>query len=273
MKLPCSEAHIANSCWITLGQTVRLAQSIGLHVEQDVMKAAAQGKLAIERRRRVWSSIYCLDRLVSLQLGRPPAIHEDYCNVPRPSRLGDSDIDWDGDDVPANFTGPSTGDYHLALISFSDLLSQALRDLCGAGPSDDLAEEMLKTKKLDQQLLQWKHSLPRSLRFDLGHTFDQSFIFKRQVSLYIFPKASSGQSCSALTRMQSEACLLSSITICGLSYTDRTFATRCYARLRRTSTRPLGKSIGLWWGCMRGRASWRRERQQGYCTASQARRN
>lgn len=178
------DANVTPSCWITLGQTVRLAQSIGLHVEQDVAKAnaTAQSEVAIERRRRVWSCIYCLDRLLSLQLGRPPAIHEDYCNVPRPSRLGDSDIDWDSEHLPANFKGPSAGDYHIALISFSDIISQVLRDLCSGRPNQNLAAELVKTKMLDQQLLQWKFSLPRTLRFDLGHTFDQTFVFKRQVS-------------------------------------------------------------------------------------------
>lgn len=171
------------SCWVTLGQTVRTAQSIGLHIEQAHSQARADTSVATERRRRVWSCIYVLDRLVSLQLGRPPAIHEDYYNVPLPSRLGDSDIDWDADQLPAktNFAGPSIGDYHIALISFSDIISQVLRDLCSAKASPDLAGELAKTKALDQQILQWKFSLPRTLRFDLGHAFEKDVLFKRQV--------------------------------------------------------------------------------------------
>lgn len=160
---------------------MRIAQSIGLHVEQGNSTTTGRKKLLVERRRRVWSCIYVLDRLVSLQLGRPPAIHEDYCNVPLPSRLGDSDIDWDGDDLPRAFDGPSTGDYHIALISFSDIISQVLRDLCSGRPAQDLAGELLKTKELDRQVLQWKSALPRTLRFDLGHAFEKSFVFKRQV--------------------------------------------------------------------------------------------
>ncbi len=158
-----------------------MAQSIGLHIEQGDAKTKGQKKLMVERRRRVWYCIYVLDRLVSLQLGRPPAIHEGYFNVPLPSRLGDSDIDWDGDDIPSNFEGPSTGDYHIALISFSDIISQILRDLCSVRATHDLAAKLLKTKELDRQLLNWKYSLPRTLRFDLGHAFEKSFIFKRQV--------------------------------------------------------------------------------------------
>ncbi|KAF5528740.1 transcriptional activator acu-15, partial [Fusarium phyllophilum] len=116
-------------------------------------------------------------------LGRPPAIHEDYCHVPLPSRLGDSDIDWDGDEFPTMFEGPSVGDYHLEVISFSKIVSQVLRDLYSPRAGQNLTSDLFNTKELDLKLIQWKQSLPRTLRFDLGHAFDRSFIFKRQRSM------------------------------------------------------------------------------------------
>lgn len=144
-----------DNCWATLGQTVRMAQSIGLHVEQkDPKKLKGPGRLLVERRRRVWYCIYVLDRLVSLQLGRPPVIHEDYCDVPLPSRLGDSDIDWDGGDIPTTFEGPSVGDYHLAVISFSKIVSQVLRDLYSPRVGQSTTGDLFNTKELDRQLLQ-----------------------------------------------------------------------------------------------------------------------
>ncbi|KAG9500614.1 hypothetical protein J7337_009096 [Fusarium musae] len=174
-----------DSCWATLGQTVRMAQSIGLHVEQnDPQRLKGPGRLLVERRRRIWYCIYVLDRLISLQLGRPPAIHEDYCHVPLPSRLGDSDIDWDGDEFPAMFDGPSVGDYHLEVISFSKIVSQVLRDLYSPRAGQNLTSDLFNTKELDLKLIQWKQSLPRTLRFDLGHAFDKSFIFKRQARIH-----------------------------------------------------------------------------------------
>nr|RBQ83601.1 hypothetical protein FVER53263_13272 [Fusarium verticillioides] len=174
-----------DSCWATLGQTVRMAQSIGLHVEQnDPQRLKGPGRLLVERRRRIWYCIYVLDRLISLQLGRPPAIHEDYCHVPLPSRLGDSDIDWDADEFPAMFDGPSVGDYHLEVISFSKIVSQVLRDLYSPRAGQNLTSDLFNTKELDLKLIQWKQSLPRTLRFDLGHAFDKSFIFKRQARIH-----------------------------------------------------------------------------------------
>ncbi|KAL5603869.1 hypothetical protein FOVSG1_006619 [Fusarium oxysporum f. sp. vasinfectum] len=143
-----------------------MAQSIGLHVEQNDPKKLKGS-----------------DRLVSLQLGRPPAIHEDYCDVPLPSRLGDSDIDWDSGDIPTTFEGPSVGDYHLEVISFSKIVSQVLRDLYSPRAGQNATGDLFNTKELDLQLIQWKQSLPRTLRFDLGHAFEKSFIFKRQRSM------------------------------------------------------------------------------------------
>ncbi|KAL6354015.1 hypothetical protein LRP88_12646 [Fusarium phalaenopsidis] len=88
--------------------------------------------LKAENRRRVWYSIYVLDRLLSLQLGRPPAIHDYDCHVPLPSRTGDSDIDWDGTHLAtAEEDSSSTIDYFLALIAFSGIVGHALRDLYG----------------------------------------------------------------------------------------------------------------------------------------------
>lgn len=189
-----------------------MAQSIGLHVEQEDNVAVMKKGLVVERRRRVWSGIYVLDRLVSLQLGRPPAINEDYCRVAIPSRLGDSDIDWEADSLPDDLPGPTTGDYHIALIRFSDIISHVLREQCSNKATQDLASELLKTKELDAKLSHWRYSLPRTLRFDLGHAFEKDFVYKRQVSETRPPSPPP----PLPKNFSSAACLPSSTTTCGL---------------------------------------------------------
>lgn len=168
------------SCWIALGQAVRIAQSIGLHVESKTSKP--RGPVELERRRRIWYSIYVLDRLLSLQLGRPPAIHDEDCSVPMPSRRGDTDIDWTSSIIEP-VEGPSTGDYFVAVIEFSRIVGRVLSDIYGPAQERPTAEMMICTQVLDRQLVEWKMNLPRKLRFDLGHAFDPSVAFRRQVSL------------------------------------------------------------------------------------------
>ncbi|KJZ78777.1 hypothetical protein HIM_01550 [Hirsutella minnesotensis 3608] len=169
------------SCWTTMGQAVRAAQSIGLHVEYGgSQRLTGSQRSEAEKRRRVWYSVYVLDRLLSLQLGRPPAIHDDDFNVPLPSRVADSGIDWKGDDLEAEDDDPSSGDYFLAVIGFSEIVGRVLRSSYCPRRSHVAAENLAKTKDLDRQLVEWKTGLPRRLRFDLGHAFEKSVIFKRQ---------------------------------------------------------------------------------------------
>ncbi|KAH7175369.1 fungal-specific transcription factor domain-containing protein [Dactylonectria macrodidyma] len=166
------------SCWTTLGQVVRIAQSIGLHVESRSSKP--RSATYFERRRRIWYSIYVLDRLLSLQLGRPPAIHDDDCSVPLPCRQADGDIDWTANDIEPVEENSSEGDYFVAVIAFSRLVGCVLRDIYGPMHTRPTVEMMLSTQSLDTQLVEWKLKLPRKLRFDLGHAFDRNITLRRQ---------------------------------------------------------------------------------------------
>ncbi|VTT57435.1 unnamed protein product [Fusarium fujikuroi] len=167
-----------DSCWTTLGQAVRIAQSIGLHVESPSPKS--RSATVLERRRRIWHSIYVLDRLLSLQLGRPPAIHDQDCNVALPSRRADNEIDWSSDAMEPPEESPSAGDYFIAVIGFSQIVGCVLRDVYGPVHSRPTPEMILGTQNLDRRLVEWKLGLPQKLRFDLGHSFDQNNIFRRQ---------------------------------------------------------------------------------------------
>ncbi|UKZ74707.1 hypothetical protein TrVFT333_002377 [Trichoderma virens FT-333] len=174
------------SCWTILGQAVRVAQSIGLHIENEESdNIKSRHSPEIEKRRRVWYSIYVLDRLLSLQLGRPPAIHDDDFNVPLPSRASDAEIDWTGEVIEEKTSSSiALGDYFIAVIAFSGIVGRVLRSLYCPRRSHFASEDLLNTKDLDRQLVEWKLALPRALRFDLGHTFEQLQIFKRQASSF-----------------------------------------------------------------------------------------
>ncbi|KAK2602912.1 hypothetical protein N8I77_009409 [Diaporthe amygdali] len=105
-----------------------------------------------EIRRRVWYSLYVLDRLLALQLGRPPAVSDEECYVSLPSVVDDMNHDWETEPLPTVSNGEkSVGEYFLE-----------------------------NTRNLDEILLAWKQRLPRYLRFDVGHAFEKSMIFKRQ---------------------------------------------------------------------------------------------
>lgn len=166
-----------------LGLAIRLAQSIGLHVEGDAsVKLAPNGTSLQSARRRVWYCLYILDQLVALQLSRPPAIRREDFNVSLPTSSDGLAL---SDDAFTMTVGPEKdpgiGDYFVAMIQFSHIIGLVLRSLYSpVGTRMD--EETLSTiESLNNTLLQWKLNLPRSLRFDLGHLFEKSETFQRQV--------------------------------------------------------------------------------------------
>ncbi|CZR31710.1 uncharacterized protein FPRO_02134 [Fusarium proliferatum ET1] len=68
------------SAWVKVGLAVRIAQDCGLMLETAGHLSYAQQ----EERRRVFWSVYLLDRLVSCGRGRPPAIVDASCHLQLP---------------------------------------------------------------------------------------------------------------------------------------------------------------------------------------------
>jgi Fungal specific transcription factor domain len=177
-------------CWTLLGLAIRIAQTIGLHVEDSHKRSLTSlSLLEEETMRRTWYTMYNLDRLLALQLGRPIAIHDDDYYVTLPSKAEDSyfSTDMEKHSPPLN-GGPSFVDFFICVIRFSGVLGQVISDLYRPSqlkPDPDLMLANIAT--LDRSLLKWKNSLPRHLRFDLGHVFENSITFKRQVRIIFLP--------------------------------------------------------------------------------------
>ncbi|KIW45813.1 uncharacterized protein PV06_01524 [Exophiala oligosperma] len=138
-------------CWTTLGSAVRIAQSIGLHVEDAHRTGVGNTLPSPEMCRRVWYSIFVLDRLLALQLGRPPAISEAGFDVQLPSQQSDVDL--------ANSTGHYgmhetdwVGDYFIAMIKFSEIIGRVFESLYGPRGADDPALILSHIDHLDNEL-------------------------------------------------------------------------------------------------------------------------
>ncbi|KAF4830821.1 Activator of stress genes 1 [Colletotrichum tropicale] len=165
-------------CWAYLGLAVRLAQSIGLHADIQDHGSSQPNSERPQIRSRVWYSLYVLDRLTALQLGRPPAISDHDCHVQIPSRIDGLDPDVNSSEVPESSKEGRAGEYFVRLIEFSSIIGRVLRECYH--PRRDIAARLQSTKDCDLLLLTWKQKLPRYLRFDLGHAFEKSITLKRQ---------------------------------------------------------------------------------------------
>jgi len=170
-----------DKCWTTLGTAIRIAQSIGLHAEDDVPSLYSnRGVVEREIRRRTWYSLYVLDCLLSLQLGRPLAIVVSETTVNLPSKLDDMQFDLLSDSVPEVTDETHFADYFRSVIEFSHIVGRAVRELFGPRRENSDSVQLCKIEKIDRDLLQWRSLLPRPLRFDLGHAFDKSSIRRKQ---------------------------------------------------------------------------------------------
>ncbi|KAL4807475.1 hypothetical protein BDV18DRAFT_158694 [Aspergillus unguis] len=166
-------------CWNTLGFAIRMGQSIGLHLENSPNCPSSTQSWLKDRAhwRRTWYSMYVLDRLLALQLGRPMAIHEPDFQVELPSTTDESPFNPGTSDASSGHMM----DYFLAVIRFSHIIGLVVREIYRPSQIDTSPDQMLHiTAALDTRLTEWKLRLPRHLRFDLGHTFEKSVSFKRQ---------------------------------------------------------------------------------------------
>ncbi|KAJ5280923.1 hypothetical protein N7478_006295 [Penicillium angulare] len=166
----------SKSCWNILGFAIRMGQSIGLHVE------SAPNSAERAHWRRTWYAMYVLDRLLALQLGRPMAIHEFDFQVELPGASDQTPfVPSGGPEVPGPVAQDHMMDYFIEVIRFSHIVGQVIRLLYRPSQIDLSPDKILHSaSNLDQRLLEWKTSLPRHLRFDLGHTFENSMSFRRQ---------------------------------------------------------------------------------------------
>ncbi|GKZ82902.1 hypothetical protein AnigIFM56816_007728 [Aspergillus niger] len=147
--------------WTMHGMLVRTATALGLHSEQ-----AAQGLHPIQQeiRRRTWLTIYCLDRILSVTWGRPPAIPDEYIVVKLPSPWVTM--------TETTTRHSNAGDIHTAFFDATVRLLQVVgRSLAtqygqNLGPGDQKIDESTAihaASTMRQDLRRWTSSLPSCL--------------------------------------------------------------------------------------------------------------
>ncbi|KAG5666004.1 hypothetical protein KAF25_010129 [Fusarium avenaceum] len=82
--------------WSLYSLSVRLAQRRGYHL--DAARVSPHIKpFEAEMRRRTWFMVQTSDLLFSFQLGMPPMVYQEVCDVGHPRNLSDDDFDEDTD--------------------------------------------------------------------------------------------------------------------------------------------------------------------------------
>ncbi|KAJ4387525.1 Transcriptional activator [Gnomoniopsis smithogilvyi] len=138
-----------DAAWLYVGMALRMAITLGLHQETS---SPDLDNAAKEHRRRVWWSVYSLDRIQSVKSGNPITIYDEDIGVAFPSKL------------------PGEPEYCAAVVlkhytKLSQICGEITLSIYRRTPKSG-PNLMAAVKKIITSLSQWHRELPMELRFD-----------------------------------------------------------------------------------------------------------
>ncbi|KAH6981437.1 fungal-specific transcription factor domain-containing protein [Ilyonectria destructans] len=154
----------SSRCWNMVGLAMRVAQSLGLHLNQ---KSATRNQLEREMRRRIWYTCVTLDRLMCTTFGRPAMLSHSSL-VPLPLMIDDEHLLEDGEGTQPE-TSPCRMGLFVYTVQLLDILNEVLHCFYAEashaqatkdGSMPDLHEMLRLNSKLDKFL----ETLPNNLR-------------------------------------------------------------------------------------------------------------
>ncbi|ROV91864.1 hypothetical protein VMCG_09185 [Cytospora schulzeri] len=138
-----------DAAFLYIGAALRMAVTLGLHQETSNPDLDDATK---EYRRRVWWSVYSLDRIHSVKSGNPITIHDEDVGVALPSKL------------------PNEPEYCPAVVlrhytKLSQICGDITTSIYRRTPKKG-STLMTAVQKIIKALSQWHRELPDELRFD-----------------------------------------------------------------------------------------------------------
>lgn len=138
-----------DAAFLYIGMALRMAITLGLHQEASHLDLDEATK---EHRRRVWWSVYSLDRIHSVKSGNPITIYDEDIGVAFPSKL------------------PHEPEYCAAVVlkhytKLSQICGEIMVSIYRRTPKSG-STLMAAVKNIILSLSQWHRELPEELRFD-----------------------------------------------------------------------------------------------------------
>lgn len=119
-----------NRCWNVIGVAVRVAQGLGLHLEQNE-SPRSMNQLSREMRRRTWYCCVFMDRLSATTFGRP-VLHQRPYSIPLPQAIDDEFLS-DADEGCQASERVSRMSFFVYSIKLFDIWDDILRDFYLSG--------------------------------------------------------------------------------------------------------------------------------------------
>jgi hypothetical protein len=176
LYLQCSKSP--NHSWNVIGLAVRLAQSLGLHLNKTIQNSKTL--LQREVRKRVWWGCFVLDSVSSLMLGRPQVVSGNPFTVERPDRMDDELISDHPEcmvaqgELPGADDQPAMMDFFLATIEMCRFMHKVLKAHDGEYTPSEILE-------IDHDLCEWFAKLPRHLNHEESASADKKLWRQKEV--------------------------------------------------------------------------------------------
>ncbi|KAL3477446.1 fungal-specific transcription factor domain-containing protein [Aspergillus californicus] len=185
----------AHQCWIVTGLAIRNAQSMGLHLPQNI--ARLQNPQEHQLARKIWHGCVLMDRVISMTFGRPAMISKGSCGaVPLPATVDEEYIaSARGVEATQPADQPSMMAFYAKSLELYEILNDVLLSLYKPVPEEspediydfyfnrETSEGELTVFELDRALTKWTRSLPPHLREKPGPQFENIMFHRQSVVL------------------------------------------------------------------------------------------
>ncbi|KAF3389416.1 hypothetical protein F1880_003604 [Penicillium rolfsii] len=149
----------ANECWYSFGTALQVVTALGLHRKFPVKLSKNRwSHFELELWKRVFWSVYTLDKYLSIMFGRPRLLHDEDIDQEFPDEMNDEDLQ---EEDPTRRTG-STDSMMIASVlhyRLGRILGEISRQLYSINPLS--WDSPLETaSRLTAELEKWKESVP-----------------------------------------------------------------------------------------------------------------
>ncbi|KAJ5584330.1 uncharacterized protein N7459_004130 [Penicillium hispanicum] len=149
----------ANECWYSFGTALQVVTALGLHRKWPA-KLSRNGcsYLELELRKRIFWSVYTLDKYLSIMFGRPRLLHDEDIDQEFPDEMNDEDL---LEENPARRTGAADSMMIASVLHYrlGRIMGEISRRLYSINPLSH--NSPLETAvRLTSELEKWKESVP-----------------------------------------------------------------------------------------------------------------
>lgn len=155
--------------WLTASFATRMAQAQGMHIDGASWNLPRK---VVEVRRRLWATLYNIDRTVCLALGRPYTINDKHCMKMEIPNVWVDDMTAEEASFakPQDISDPTQSVFYQYQQYLTDILGEIHDQFYSLTASRELHTSYDKVMLIDRALLDWKENLPAYFRLNAPDT-------------------------------------------------------------------------------------------------------